>query len=69
MRNFTKRIAQLIGISAYTQLHLLSLTDVLDDQKFSLELFYAQIRMFLAEPNIAYDKFLMAFENYYTTSK
>jgi len=65
MRNFTQRIAQLIGISAHTQLHLLTLNDTLDDQNRKLEFFYSQIAMFLADPQLSYDKFLMAFENYY----
>ncbi len=69
MRNFTKRIAQLIGISAYTQLHLLELTDTLDDQNANLEYFYTQISMFLADPTIRYSKFLIAFENYYTSQR
>jgi len=69
MRSFTQRIAQLIGISSRTQLHLLKLNDVLDDQNLNLKLFYTQIQMFLAEPNIRYSRFLVAFENYYTAQR
>jgi hypothetical protein len=69
MRAFTQRIAQLIGISAHTQLHLLELNDVLEDQNFNLEYFYAQINAFLSDPKITYPKFLLAFENYYNAQK
>ena len=69
MRSFTQRIAQLIGISSHTQLHLLELNDILDDENLNLELFYTQVQMFLAEPNIRYSRFLVAFENYYTAQR
>ena len=69
MRSFTQRIAQLIGISSHTQLHLLELNDILDDENLNVELFYTQVQMFLAEPNIRYSRFLVAFENYYTAQR
>jgi len=69
MKNFTQRIAQLIGISSHTHLHLLELTDTLDDQNLTLKLFYTQIHMFLADPTITYAKFLIAFENYYAAQR
>jgi len=69
MRNFTQRIAQLVGIAFHTQLHLLELNDVLEDQNLNLELFYHQIAMFLEDPKTGYDKFLIAFENYYRSQK
>ena len=65
MTNFTQRIAQLIGISSHTQLHLLALNDTLGDQRHTLGFLYAQLDMFLKDPIL--DKYMavLAFENYF----
>lgn len=67
MRSFTQRIAQLMGISFYTQLHLLELNDQLEDQRLNLELFHSQIFLAITENNSW--KFLMAFENYFNSKR
>jgi hypothetical protein len=60
MKAFTQRIAELIGISGRTQLHLLELNDAYEDQKMNLEMFHAQIGM---------NKPLLALENYYCNQR
>ena len=71
MRSFTHRIAQLIGISAYTQLHLLELSDVLEDQALDIQMFHAQIHLSVHKPTPQQqsDMFQLACESYYTTLK
>ncbi|MCX6823058.1 MAG: hypothetical protein NTX91_03595 [candidate division SR1 bacterium] len=65
---FTKRIGQLIGISAHVQLHALALEDELEDQQSDIESFHAQAKHALLEDEHmtvgSYSKLLFAFENY-----
>lgn len=69
MRNFTQRIAQLMGISSYTHLHLIEFNDALEKQSTTLELFYSQIALFFGTPKKSYDKILLAFETYSRAQK
>lgn len=70
VRQFTMRISQIIGIASNVQLHSLTLEDVLEDQQSELEMFHAKVKgaipygetISLSE----YEKFLFAFENYFT---
>jgi len=71
MRNFTQRIAQLIGISSHTHLHLIELTDILEDQTLDIQSFHAQVAISIHKPtqHQQEDMFSLACETYYNSLK
>ena len=66
MRNFTQRIVQLLGIAFHTQLHLLELSDALEDQALDIQSFHAHVRLALHKPTIQQqnDMLVLACETY-----
>lgn len=71
LNDFTKRMAQLIGISAHTQLHLVELDDILEDQTIDIQSFHAQVPVSIHKPTIKWqqDSFFVTCENYYNNLK
>lgn len=69
MRAFTQRMAQLVGISSHTQLHLVELDDILEDQTMDIQYFHTQVALSLTKPTLRrqQDTFLVACENYYNS--
>lgn len=59
-----------MGMRAYVQFHSLELEDQLYDQQSHLETFHSAVKMDIPQPGtltqVAYDKFLFAFEKYKT---
>lgn len=57
-----------MGMHAHVQFHSLELEDQLYDQQSHLETFHSNIKMDIPQPGtltqVAYDKFLFAFEKY-----
>jgi hypothetical protein len=71
LNDFTKRMAQLIWISAHTQLHLIELDDTLEDQTMDIQYFHAQVPLSIhkSTQRQQQDMFSVACETYYNSLK
>lgn len=67
---FTKRIAQLIGIARYVQLHTLALENQLEQQAYPLSMLHLQSQMQLSEQcqRVKERKLIFILENYFAHS-